>query len=154
MRALHSLGFVHNDLKLENILIGNKDPSIIYLIDFGLTCKFLEEDGSHTSKKFINKFSGNFMFASLNSYRGNTKSRRDDIQSALNIMIYLLNDNSLPWDSFHKKFKKEKYEFKDYLMERLQIKYSQEVYKMISADLRPMFKKVFTLRFEEEPPYD
>lgn len=70
---------MHNDLKLENILIGNKDPSNIYLIDFGLTCSFLEKDGSHSTKKFLNKFSGNFMFASLNSCRGNTKSRRDDI---------------------------------------------------------------------------
>jgi len=64
-------------------------------------------------------------------------------------MIYLLNDNSLPWDNFHKKFRKENYEFKDFLIERLQIKYSQEAYRMISVDLKPMFKKVFTLRFED-----
>ena len=151
---MHELGYVHNDLKLDNFLIGLNDPKIIYLIDFGISSTYKNEDGTHIKKLRYTTFSGNFMFASLNSCRGNTKSRRDDIQSALNIMIYLLNDNSLPWDSFHKKFKKEKYEFKDYLMERLQIKYSQEVYKMISADLRPMFKKVFTLRFEEEPPYD
>jgi len=25
---------------------------------------------------------------------------------------------------------------------------------MIASDLRPMFKRVFTLRFEEDPPYD
>ena len=76
---MHEIGYVHNDLKLENILIGKKDPNTIYLIDFGLACKYLNEDGSHTEKKFVNKFSGNFMFASLNSCRGNTKSRRDDI---------------------------------------------------------------------------
>ena len=101
---MHELGYIHNDLKLENIIIGHKDPSVIYLIDFGLSCKYLNEDGSHNAKEFINKFSGNFMFASLNSCRGNTKSRRDDIQSILYIMIYLLNKNSLPWDKFHKKF--------------------------------------------------
>ena len=88
---MHGLGYVHNDLKLENILVGNKDPSTIYLIDFGLSTPFYNEDGSHIAKKFLNKFSGNFMFASLNSCRGNNKSRRDDVQSALNIMIYLLN---------------------------------------------------------------
>ena len=101
---MHEIGYIHNDLKLENIIIGYKDPSIVYLIDFGLSCKYLNEDGSHNTKEFINKFSGNFMFASLNSCRGNTKSRRDDIQSILYIMIYLLNKNSLPWDKFHKKF--------------------------------------------------
>jgi len=36
LKQLHSLGHVHNDLKLENVLIGHKDPDVIYLIDFGL----------------------------------------------------------------------------------------------------------------------
>ena len=30
------MGFVHNDIKLNNILVGHKDPKVIYLIDFGL----------------------------------------------------------------------------------------------------------------------
>mmetsp|Transcript_13148 Transcript_13148/g.20443 ORF Transcript_13148/g.20443 Transcript_13148/m.20443 type:complete len:121 (+) Transcript_13148:210-572(+) len=37
LRIMHNLGFVHNDLKLDNILVGHKDPGQIYLIDFGLT---------------------------------------------------------------------------------------------------------------------
>jgi serine/threonine protein kinase len=149
------MGFVHNDLKLENILIGKHDPQNMYLIDFGLSCSFYEDDGkTHKEKKFINNFSGNIMFASLNSCRGNTKSRRDDIQSVFYIMISLLNDNTLPWDKLYRNYKKRGEVFKDYLMSRLNIKYSKMVYKMIDADLRPIFKKAFTLTFEEEPPYD
>ena len=79
LKTLHFLGFFHNDLKLENILTGAADSQTIYIIDFGLTCKYLNSDETHIEKKFLNKFSGNFMFASLNSCRGNTKSRRDDI---------------------------------------------------------------------------
>ena len=45
----------------------------------------------------MRKFSGNFLFASLNSCRGNNKSRRDDIESTIYIMIYLYNGNYLPW---------------------------------------------------------
>ena len=26
IRVLHHLGFIHNDLKLDNILVGHKDP--------------------------------------------------------------------------------------------------------------------------------
>lgn len=139
------MGYVHNDLKLDNILVGHKDPQLIYLIDFGLTCKYLEEDDSHSKKKYIEKFSGNFLFASLNSCRGNNKSRRDDIQSVMYIMVYLLNKNYLPWCDFHKKFKDTSYEFKDFLRERLEIKYTKEVFRIIPKDLREMFKKVFTL---------
>ena len=79
MEVLHNIGYVHNDLKLDNILIGYKDPSKVFLIDFGLSCKYLDENGQHIKKEHIKKFSGNFMFASLNSCRGNNKSRRDDI---------------------------------------------------------------------------
>lgn len=79
IRYLHGLGFVHNDIKLDNILVGHKDPNQIYLIDFGLSCKYMDPDGKHTRRKYIEKFSGNFLFASLNSCRGNNKSRRDDI---------------------------------------------------------------------------
>ena len=38
------MGIVHNDIKLENILIGYKDSAIIYLIDFGLSQSYLEKD--------------------------------------------------------------------------------------------------------------
>ena len=102
----------------------------------------------------MEKFSGNFLFASLNSCRGNNKSRRDDIQSCLYIMVYLLNKNYLPWCDFHKKFKDRHYEFKDFLHERLEIKYTKDVFKLIPKDLREISKRIFTLTFEEEPPYD
>jgi len=61
------------------------------------------------------------------------------------IMVYLLNGNFLPWCDFHKKFKEKNYEFKDFLRERLDIKYTKEVFRMISKDLRNVFKKVFTM---------
>lgn len=126
---MHSMGFVHNDLKLDNVLVGFKDPQNIYLIDFGLSCRYVEPDGSHVEKKYIQKFSGNFIFGSLNSCRGYNKSRRDDIQSLIYIMIFLLNGGSLPWSDFHKKFKDANYEFKDYLRERIDIKYMREFFK-------------------------
>jgi casein kinase 1 len=77
--VMHELGYVHNDIKLDNILVGFKDPSLLYLIDFGLSTRFINEDGSHTEKENLASFCGNFIFASLNSCRGNNKSRRDDI---------------------------------------------------------------------------
>jgi len=69
-------------------------------------------------------------------------------------MVYLINNNSLPWCDFHNKFKDTNYEFKEFLCERLEIKYTKEVFRMIPKDLRDMFKRIFTMQFEEEPPYD
>jgi len=36
LRRLHDMNFVHNNLNLENILVGKTDPNMIYLVDFGL----------------------------------------------------------------------------------------------------------------------
>lgn len=60
-------------------------------------------------------------------------------------MCYLLNKNYLPWRDFHKKFKDQDMEFKDFLRERLDIKYTKEVFRIIPKYLRDMYKKVFTL---------
>ena len=43
IRALHELGFLHNDVKLENILMGHQDTNKLYLIDFGLSMPFIDD---------------------------------------------------------------------------------------------------------------
>lgn len=92
IERLHSINLVHNDLKLENIVVGIRDPSQLFLIDFGLTQSLVNEQGKHIEKTYMKNFSGNFMFASLNSCRGFNKSRRDDIESIFYILIFLLNN--------------------------------------------------------------
>jgi serine/threonine protein kinase len=79
LEVLHEAGFTHNDLKFDNILVGFKDPTLIYLIDFGLAARLYNMDGSHVEKQSLGKFSGNFMFASLGACRCMTKGRRDDV---------------------------------------------------------------------------
>lgn len=133
LKDLHSLGYVHNDIKLENIVIGYNDPEKIYLIDFGLSQTYFNEDGEHSDKVYMRKFSGNFLFASLNSCRGNNKSRRDDVESAFYLFIYMTNLNYLPWCSIENKC--DAMEFKDMLRERLDIEYTKQLFPMISKDL-------------------
>ena len=40
LKVLHSIGYIHNDIKLENIVIGGVDNSELYLIDYGLSSRF------------------------------------------------------------------------------------------------------------------
>ena len=130
---MHSHNYIHNDIKLENIVVGHQDPDKIYLIDFGLTQKFVDLNGDHIEKTYIRKFSGNFLFASLNSCRGYNKSRRDDIESAFYLLIYLLNQCYLPWCDFEQRFANQQIEFKDLLRERLHISYTRKLFKMIPS---------------------
>ena len=69
-------------------------------------------------------------------------------------MVYLMNKNFLPWHDFHRRFKDHPSQFREMLRERLEIKYTKQIFQMIPKDLRQIFKKVFTLAFDEEPPYD
>jgi len=74
-------------------------------------------------KIYMRKFSGNFLFASLNSCRGNNKSRRDDMESIFYLFIYVTNLNYLPWCQIENKC--QGMEFKDMLRERLDIEYTK-----------------------------
>lgn len=47
LQKLHRSGYIHNDLKPDNVVVGNKDPGRLYLIDFGSATRFRNEDGSH-----------------------------------------------------------------------------------------------------------
>ena len=105
MKILHKLGYVHNDLKPANILVGFKDPNNIYLIDFGIAHKFLKPNGTHISSQFQSHFVGNFMFASFNACKKKIQTRRDDIVSLMIFMVHMLNGNKLPWSNFKEDFK-------------------------------------------------
>ena len=54
---MHSIGYVYNDLKLDNICVGTyqneNDLGDIKLIDFGLVSPYLEFDSSTLSYKHI-----------------------------------------------------------------------------------------------------
>lgn len=102
LETLHKNCFVHGDLKLENIVVGSKDKNKLYLIDFGLAQKFVTAEGKHVEQQNLKTFSGNILFASLNSCRGYNKSRRDDIESLIYIVIYHLNNKYLPWSELLK----------------------------------------------------
>lgn len=53
-------------------------------------------------------------------------------------MIYLLNNNYLPWCDIEEKFTKEQMDFKDVLKERLQISYTKRLFKMIPCKSFPI----------------
>jgi predicted Ser/Thr protein kinase len=47
--SLHDLGFVHADIKSNNIRVNIANPDDVFLIDFGITLPFVNENGSHST---------------------------------------------------------------------------------------------------------
>ena len=69
----------------------------IYIIDFGLAKLFVDKyTGVHIPYKQKTHFVGTASFSSLNSHNMVEQSRRDDLESLANVMVYL-RKGKLPW---------------------------------------------------------
>jgi serine/threonine protein kinase len=152
VEALHSVGYIHGDLKFQNVLTSlNPDLDRVFLIDFGLSYKYLTPEGGHIEKVKRGHFSGNFLFSSLNQCRTYTVSRRDDIESLLYMLIFMLNKYYLPWCDYQERFHENKINLSQLLKKRIRSKMTQRVIQLIPSTLHNSFKNVLLLGFDEKP---
>lgn len=95
------MGYLHRDMKPENICIGQgKRSNLIHLIDFGLVKRFICPSTGQHLKPCKNKgVIGTTRFLSRNAHLGNQQSRADDLIAFGTILVFLYNDGALPWDT-------------------------------------------------------
>ena len=79
----------------------NNDKSgnlTVTLIDFGFAKEYLNQNGQPFSEtEELETFEGNVLFASTNHLEFKITQPRDDLISICYLMIYLLNENDLPF---------------------------------------------------------
>ena len=148
---VHSKNIVHRDLKPDNFLIGNNDPNIIYLTDFGLSKKYKSsKTGKHIKFSFTGKLVGTVRFASINALRGGEQSRKDDLESIGYMIIYLMR-GKLPWQGVTGYQKMQKY-FKIYKMKKNVP--TEDLCKFLPKQMTDFMKYIKQLEFEQEPDYN
>lgn len=90
IELVHSLGFIHRDVKPQNFVIGevfdekNRHDDGIYLLDFGLAKPFvidsdLNKKEDHIPYEIGRRIRGTPMYMSINVMLGIEPSRRDDL---------------------------------------------------------------------------
>lgn len=108
LEELHKCGYIHRDIKPDNFCLGGSQLEEIYLIDFGLSVNYVDEDGKHNPISTNRGFVGTPRYASRNSHNGILQSRRDDLEAIAHLSIFMAKAR-LPWQSVKTKDRKKKH---------------------------------------------
>jgi serine/threonine protein kinase len=92
---VHDRGFIHRDVKASNFVLC-KENRRVFIVDFGLAKKHLNNDMQVMPKRKKADFRGTVSFASLNAHNNIDLSRRDDLWSFYFTMLDFLNEK-LEW---------------------------------------------------------
>ena len=150
---VHSKLLLHRDIKPENFVVGYKNNSIIYIIDFGISRKYKSSHtGKHLKYSLTGRMFGTVRYASYNASRGVEQSRRDDLES-IGYMLIFLATGYLPWKGISLKDKNMQKKYKEMLLLK---KYTPS--KDLCRNLPPQFADYIEyckkLAFEQDPDYE
>ena len=149
LQYIHSKYIIHRNINPNNFLIGKKNSSLIYIIDFAYAKKYRSKyTGNHIKFSLNQKMVGEISYISANSMRGGEQSRKDDLESFGYMIIYLLK-GFLPWKEFENKKNKIKkiYELKNKISFNRLCRYLPEEIKIFMEYTKK-------LSFEQEPNYE
>lgn len=159
LEAMHKCGYLFNDLKPNNILVGNVDDEDLHsikLIDFGISKTYLDENGDHVEEKSENLFKGNFIFASVNAFNFTTLSRRDDFISLCYLLIYMVDDGTSPFQvnmGLPRTPERKRLEFNTTKNLKLTVPLSELCASKKGNKMLAFMEIVFDMKFEDEPEY-
>ncbi|VDO49207.1 unnamed protein product [Haemonchus placei] len=101
---LHKHGFIHRDLKPANYACGLGDKKrIIYILDFGIARKILNEKGELKTPRMTVKFKGTIPFASISCHRNTEMGPKDDCESWFYLLIDITFPQGLLWKALSEK---------------------------------------------------
>lgn len=94
--SYHDKGFTHGNLHLSSIQLGvGKKCNQFYFNDLIDSCSYIKKGKHIKQREYIKRGKIN-QFMSIDRLQGFEGSRRDDIESIIYILIFLLK-GSLPW---------------------------------------------------------
>ena len=145
LEYLHSKGIIHGDVKPHNLCMGiNSKSNQLYLIDFGLA-RFFNLD----TPEVISKFEGTAIFAPIAAHNGEKQFPRDDLESMVYTILYLMN-GKLPWNDIQTNDKAARREMICIMKKSLNLR---ELCANLPAGVTLMFESILKLKPNEIPNY-
>ncbi|KAJ8544270.1 hypothetical protein ON010_g11998 [Phytophthora cinnamomi] len=140
---MHVKNILYVDVKPENFMLDTDKESKVYCVDFGISDRYVTATGKHKDYK-EGTVVGTPTFLSMNCHSGATSSRRDDIESLLYVLIYLMRGD-LPWQQASSD------------AEGAKIKKNTSVDQLCASlprEWSAMLKNIRECGFEDRPDYD
>ncbi|KAI8813965.1 kinase-like domain-containing protein [Cladochytrium replicatum] len=146
IEALHEVGVLHRDIKPGNFCLSNEsspyDRARCYLIDFGLSRRYLSQSGNVRESRSKVGFRGTARYASINAHLGRDLSRADDLWSLFYVLIEFLK-GQLPW----KGKEKEK------IGEMKQVMTNPDLIAGLPQPMFTIFEHLSGLGYKDRPDY-
>ncbi|KAI3419705.1 hypothetical protein GPALN_004136 [Globodera pallida] len=105
LKTLHSIGYVHRDIRPGNLNIGRpqlNEQRLLYLLDFGMARKYPIQAGEAPTPGEGNpppasvNYRGTPMFMPVSAHTNQPYGRRDDVESWMYVLIKFYR-GALPW---------------------------------------------------------
>ena len=152
LQELHNKGWLHQDIKPENILIDEYRGEKLYLIDYGTSGRWWDEHSlKHIPKEPSKKIVGTARYSSIANHRGYKQCRRDDLESFGFVLLYFVL-GKLPWQGI----KASNFRVKWNSIRSIKIK--TDINKLcdlnaVSESFKIYFTYVRKLKFDQIPDY-
>lgn len=151
IEMVHLKKFIHRDIKPDNFVLGTSSSSrSIYLIDYGLSKRYINSSDQHIPQEECRSFTGTARYASINSLQRFTQSRRDDLESIGYILVYFLK-GTLPWQSAGKSL--ERKQRREIILEMKMSTLLSDLCMNLPHEIHLFLKYCRERQFEEQPNY-
>ena len=150
LKDVHARGLVHRDVKPQNLTLLD---GTVFLCDFGLAKAYVTADGAHVPCRRDKKLTGTPRFASLHTHAGLEQSRRDDLESLVYTLVYMIR-GALPWQGLGRR-REQSGERRADRSNRIAEAKAKAVATLLDGmeELRTIFNSVRRLEFDQTPPY-